>query len=370
MKPSGRRGDLCLLSLVLIAVVALGLAAPAVSAARVCRPHGHVLARRGGVVLWSARHRAGGHVRVRVSVCAPATGRAELVTSGGRGLAPSVADLRVAGHFVAFFLTTGSAEDVDFMVFDLARGRVKLADFDGCSGTRECALSTFPTIGQFVLAPNGWVAEVWSISSCDECGSTATGGVALVATNARGHHYGIDFGANISTLTLVGDTVGWTSDLGGASSVVLGPGVVPPASAQPLSPCQLLTSEDVAPVLGASSTAASPGQCKYTSTANPEMTLTLGLETGLSAAQVSGDESALQSAGWDSSLNIAQQTPTSYQSSTTSAGVTHQQLRAFENGAELSLDLTMPSTSAPEQLAWLTDVAFERLYGVPVQRAQ
>jgi hypothetical protein len=52
------------------------------------------------------------------------------------------------------------------------------------------------------------------------------------------------------------------------------------------------------------------------------------------------------------------------------AGMPDQQLEAFLNGAELTLDLTQPRASSPERLAWLANVAFDRLFGIPVQRAQ
>lgn len=366
-----RRNRLLLMPAAVAAALAIGLPAPAASAAGSCHPGRHVLARRGGVVLWSTRQRVGGHIKIRVYVCARAMGRAELVASGGRYFGPSVTGLKVAGHFIAFFLTAGADATQELIVFDLARRRQELAEYNGCSGTRECALSIGPTVDQFLLARNGWIAEVWSLPTCDfECTSDVSGDLVLVATNDGRHHYGLDFGASFSPLALMSGTLSWTSDLSGASSVALGDAVVPPASPQALGPCQLLTSDDLAPILGPSSSVESSTRCTYTSTSHPGMTLTLDVQTGLSAAQVSADETALQNAGWDGTMSSVQQAPVGYQNSTTSAGITHQQLRAFENGAEISLDLAMPGPNGAEQLAWLTDVAFARLYGVPVQRTQ
>jgi hypothetical protein len=99
------------------------------------------------------------------------------------------------------------------------------------------------------------------------------------------------------------------------------------------------------------------------------MTLVLGVQTGLTPTQVSAYETALSSDGWDDSVS-SEQGFRGYQKSTVTGGVTHQQLYAFENGVQLSLDLAIPSTAASEQLAWLTDVALERLFGVQVARAQ
>ncbi len=58
-----------------------------------------------------------------------------------------------------------------------------------------------------------------------------------------------------------------------------------------------------------------------------------------------------------------------YQKATITGGVIHQQLYAFQGGVELSLDLRAPGPNGGEQLAWLSDVALDRLFAIPVQRA-
>ena len=93
------------------------------------------------------------------------------------------------------------------------------------------------------------------------------------------------------------------------------------------------------------------------------MTLTVGVQTGLTPAQQTAYEDALSSAGWNS-------VSAGYEKSTTRSGVTHDQLYAFTNGVQLSLDLTAPGANSSEQLGWLTGVAFDRLFGIQVQRAQ
>jgi hypothetical protein len=344
---------------------------PAAGAATTCHPGAHVLARHGGVVLWSVRGRVGGKVKTRVYLCAPPKGGAELVTSGGPDLTPTVSRLKVAGHFVAFLLTTTSEQDMNLVVFDVARGRRELTDPDGCSGTRACALAAGPDLSRYALAPNGWVAEEWTLYFPYGVTSDVSGDVVLVATNNGVRHYSVDFGSSFSALGLAGPRLNWISDLGGASSAVLGRPLVPPTAPLATGACDLLNAIDLTPVLGASSHAPSTSttHCTYTSAANPAMTLVLGVQTGLTPTQVSAYETALSSAGWDDGMS-SQQGLRGFQKSSTSGGVTHQQLYAFENGVQLSLDLTIPSTAASEQLAWLTDVALERLFGVQVARAQ
>jgi hypothetical protein len=189
----------------------------------------------------------------------------------------------------------------------------------------------------------------------------------MVATNDGVNFYSIDFGSRFSPLATSGNTLTWTSELGGLSSVELGPGVAPASAPQSLLPCQLLTARDVAPVLGATTSSVQSGRCTYTSTTNPDMTLTVGA-VGLSGAQPSAEQSALQSTGWDAKMSDVGALH-GYQKSTTTEGITHQQLHAFLGAVELSLDLAAPGRKAGEQLAWLSEVAFDRLFSIPVHRA-
>jgi hypothetical protein len=188
----------------------------------------------------------------------------------------------------------------------------------------------------------------------------------MVATDDGARFYSIDFGSSFSPLATNGDTVTWTSDLGGVSSVALGEDLVPAASPQPLLPCQVLTAGDVAPVLGASISSTQPGRCTYTSRSDPAMTLKVVI--GPPQPAPSAAESMLQSAGWDGKMSDAGGFH-GYQKATTTAGIRHQQLYAFLGGVELSLDLRAPGSNAGEQLAWLSDVAFDRLFAIPVARA-
>jgi hypothetical protein len=130
----------------------------------------------------------------------------------------------------------------------------------------------------------------------------------------------------------------------------------------------VLTASDVAPVLGASTSTTPPGACAYTSKSNPAVTLRVSA-IGLVPAQPTAAESLLRSTGWDAKMSDAGGFH-GYQNSATIAGITHQHLFAFQGAVELSLDLTAPGPDAGEQLAWLSDVALDRLFAIPVQRTE
>jgi hypothetical protein len=332
---------------------------PAASAAQACRPGPRVLARHAGVVFWSARVHVGAGVRVRVYVCARSTGRTYVVASGQPGFAPAVGGVKAAGHFAAFFLTTGSERNVNLVVFDLARGRRELTENDGCRGSQGC--SSGPSMSQYALARTGFIAEVWPV---------AQGLSTMVATADARHYYSIDVAKTFSSLAVSGGVLSWTSDLGGASSVTLGPDVIPSGAPQALTPCQLVTAADASAVLGGApaSSSSSPGQCSYSKNFSPA-DLTVGVQTGMSPAQATSAEQALLSAGW-SRVGYKEGFAGLQTLTTFHGGVTENQLDAFENGTQLSLGLfNLFGGISAEQVAWLTDVAFDRLFGVPVHRS-
>lgn len=353
---------------VLVAVVAaFAVAVPAASASAKarCHPSGLVLARRAGVVLWSVRHRS----RTSVYLCARSKRRAELVASGGARLYPGVSRLKVAGGLAAFVLTTTLSENENLVVFDFAHARRELTHYLGCFGSRACAFATANQLTDYALAADGWVAEVWRLGSAygQPLSPYVNDDETMVTTDDGVDIYSVDFGSTFSRLVVSGDTVTWTSDLGGISSLVLGQGLPPPVSPLELLPCQLFTPSDISAVLGSSTISSQPGRCAYTSRSKPAKTLTVGFVVGPSA-QPAASESSLQSTGWDAKMSAAGGFH-GYQKAVTIAGVNHQQLYAFPGGVELSLDLTAPGPSAGEQLAWLSDVAFDRLFAIPVQRA-
>jgi hypothetical protein len=335
---------------------------PAASAAQACRPGPRVLARHAGVVFWSARLRVGAGVRVRVYVCARPSGRTYVVASGQPGLAPAVGGVKAAGHFVAFLLTTGSQRNVNLVVFDLARGRRELTENDGCRGSQGC--TSLHSMSQSALARTGFIAEVWPVVPGFQ---TST----MVATADARHYYSIDVARAFSSLAVSGGVLSWTSDLGGASSVTLGPDVIPSGGPRALTPCQLVTAAEASAVSGNSSlsSSSSPGQCAFTTTGANFAPLTVGVQTGLSPAQATSAEQALLLAHWSGPVGYKEGYTGLQLRTVFRGGVERNQLDAFQNGAQLSLDMTSFPPVPEDGLPWLTDVAFDRLFGVPVHRS-
>ncbi len=188
-----------------------------------------------GVVLWSVRRRLErGYTCVRA-----ARRRAELVASGGGNLYPGRQQAEVAGNFAAFVLTTSLSENENLVVFDFMRGRRELTHYLGCFGSRACAFAAADELTQYALAGNGWVAEVWKLAA-------AYGQFAVSVCDRRpddgGHRRRrqllLDrFRLEHSRRWLRPDnTLTWTSDLGGASSVELGSAVVPSCRAATAAP--------------------------------------------------------------------------------------------------------------------------------------
>lgn len=354
-----------------VVAAAVAVVAPAVASAkpstsaRRCRPGKHVLAHDKGVVIWSA----GRHGHVSVYLCAPSKFGRHVLGAGGKQLKPSVSSLEVEGHFAAFFLTTGPARNEHLVVFNTSTERRELSEFITCAGTRACALATAATgPPRYVLAKDGWVAEVWTISGY-QLPDFSTNALTMVATNDGHHYYSVDFGSRLSSLSVTGNNLSWTNDLGGASSVELGAELIP-GTPQPLTACQLLETDDVTVVLGAgASSSGSASQCTYTSESNSAMKLTVSLQTGISPSQQTSDENTLQDDGWQS-LNFGFGGFDEFLNSVTTGGGTHEQLDAFQNGDEWSFDLSDPGTHADEQLWWLSYVAYDRLFGIGANRAQ
>jgi hypothetical protein len=329
------------------------IAAPASASAKSCRPAGHVLARHKGVVFWSERQGS----RTVVDVCAPPSYRTELVASGGKYLYPAVDHVSVAGHFVGFFYYTHYSDMPKWIVFDLGRGR------------REFTTSPPPSAYQdplrFFVAPNGWVAAALLLGT-SPADPFVQEDQLLFATKDGTSYYTIDL-VTLSPVSLTGSRLHWTSSTGGASSVQVGPDLIPSSSPQPLTACEVLTASDVAPVLGETTSSSAPAHCTYASKFTAGMTLTVSLQTGLTAAQQSAQAAALTAAGWDGLVSEVGAFH-EYEHATTIAGVTHQQLTGFVNGVELSLDLAMPNVDPGAELAGLADKALDRLFGVPVKR--
>jgi hypothetical protein len=297
-------------------------------------------------------------------MCASPSGRTVLLQSSSQGFVnnASVTQLRFAGNFVGFFLRTNVEVYSKFLVvFDRLRGRIQVQDLAQCDFNDEC---TGPDMTAYRLAPNGWVAERWPLEP--------QGLTGLLATNGSGH-YQLDL-TRISTLKLSHGTLRWMSPFG-AASVKLGPAVFTPHTARKPSACQLLNAAELAAVLGPNpSSSSSTGSCTYASTKYSGRTLTLKLVTGLSPAQMRARERALTNAPFYCTMGQWWPGDDNFYDLEVAPGDfcgnpgTHVRFVIFANGAKVSLNLTAPISSGAEQVAHLSNVAVDRLFGVPIHR--
>ncbi len=368
-----RNGLACLAIIAGIAV----LVAPANAAPR-CKPGHDVLARRRGqVVIWATLTRQNRRVRTRVYVCVSRFGGAHIVDTETGNAHPKVTRLKMAGNFVGFFLTTPAPFSVGpqtafgtnttLYVFDAAHRRVDMRDLAVCASGSTCGF--VPLMITYGLAANGWVAELYENVATSNISELVATYAPAASGNTR-QSVPLDFGSTISGLALSSGTANWTGDLSGTASVVLGPTLVPSSAPQALSACQLLTATDVSPVLGPASSSGSASRCQYSSQSNPSKTFSLSFKAGLSSQQVNSDAGALQNNDNFSPILVYGHGYSMYLGSVTISGVSHEQLMFFapSDGSEVSLDLTAPSGHPDEQLAWLANVAFDRLFAIPVQR--
>lgn len=351
-----------------LAVTSAGaLASEAV--ARSCGVPGHVLVQRDGVVVWTAHRPDRYGNEGSVFMCASPSGRTVLLQRSDQYLTSMVTDasvtqLRFAGHFVGFFLRTNVEVYSKFLiVFDRLHGRIELRDLAECDNNDEC---TGPNITAYRLAYTGWVAELWP--------QVVSGAAGLLATNGSGH-YQLDL-TRISDLKLSRGTLSWISPFG-VASVRLGTSVITPPAPRELSACQLLTAAELAPVLGPSTNSSSSrANCEYTSATYPGRTLAVKRITGLTRAQMLLRERALATTfpvycdlgeWWpaDDNFYVLERARTDV------CGYpgTDVHFVLFSNGAEVSLDLTAPGASGASQVAHLSNVALDRLFGVPIHRA-
>jgi hypothetical protein len=116
------------------------------------------------------------------------------------------------------------------------------------------------------------------------------------------------------------------------------------------------------------SSSSSPGQCAFT-TGYTVAPLTVGFQTGLSPAQVTSSEQALLFAHWSGPVGYKEGYASLEFRTGYHGGVERDQLDAFQTGAQLSLDVTALPPLPEDGFAWLTNVAFDRLFGVPVHRS-
>jgi hypothetical protein len=348
-----------------LTVLAIAVASPAVgaAAAKGCNATGKVLAHKGAVTVWSVLGDNGR--RDRLYVCEPAYGTHVAEAESGNA-AFHVSRLKVAGQFVAFALEeTEELQMTNLLVVNAHNGRDELFDEISCEGNDECA--GVPPLSSYVLAKNGWVAEVWQNTDDD------LGRDVLVATDNSKHHYQLDLARSITKLSVSGGVLHWNTDVGGAASVRLGPDVVPPAAPLAIGCGQLLPVAEVDLVLGPGSVAspAPAGTCTRTSQSNPDMKLSFSFQTGLTQSQSVSDQEALDQDFWDNASWPDDDDFQIYENSAVVAGGggTTESLAEFVNGVAVTIQLTAAGSNAEEQLGYLGTLALQNAFGISVARS-
>jgi hypothetical protein len=336
--------------------------------AAACRVRGSSLLRTPSVVVWRTMRPTSQGRRDTYYGCAGASGRTRTLVSFLRapGAYP-VNGLSAAGRYVAFYYFSDPTVS-DLEVFDLVRGVRVLQDMASCMGHSACP--GFPTITRYLLARNGWVAELLSQSLTD--------GLTLLATDGR-QSATIDYGLRFGRLSLTGTTLHWTSD-GQSLSAALNSRLIPPATAPTPLPtaCGLLTASDVQTLLGPGAPTrggAAPTTTCSISTAAP---LQLTLQTGLTPAQALAAQNALDPsfneggpadgfAGSNDEHSSAFHPE--YDGQPSVGGVQHRRSLAFLGSIELTVDLARAGTHDDVRVQRLLLEAVTRLHGLPIHRA-
>jgi hypothetical protein len=257
-----------------------------------CTPQGRVLARDSGVTVWEVATSG----PTALYACVPATGVVHRVVHAGA----ATSHVTAAGPYVGFD-ENGANHQVFLDVFDARTGHTELHHLIG----NTCLPGTGGSenvcgINPWVLAPNGWVAELEESGQGGYPNSEPGNGEArsLLASNGRVTARDLD-GEATAHLRLSGATLTWSIPGGTRYSAPLGPqldalaaGTVPPPTPLP-APCNLITAVDTQAVLGPVTAASSSSSgCAYTTTGRPSSTLTLALQPSLSPAQVTTAKTA------------------------------------------------------------------------------
>jgi hypothetical protein len=322
-----------------------------VAFAKSCHASGHKLYNAHGVVVFTTSD----HGKYPVFICASPSGNVKRISSLSTGA--SVSGVQRAGHYIAFFLNTNEEVYSQYLIaFNRDRARVEVKDFAQCIGNDECP--TFAQLDDFVLAPNGWVAERWA--------NLFTPGDALLAYNGGSRHYQLEFGG-VRDLSVSGNTAHWVSPIGGKSSAVLGSGVVPNPNYRSLSACQLLTAADVRPLVGPVDGLLTSNDCTYGGTGFLQVILTTGQSASEQQATISNFENAsyfTPGSGWPGNLDM---TDLGNDDGSTT-GSQNDGFVAIYRGVALQL-LYASNRDEEAALSHLTTVALERLLRVDVKRA-
>lgn len=211
-----------------------------------CTPGRRVLAHDSSVTVWELA--TGG--RTALYACVAATGVVHRVVHAG----PATSGVTAAGPYVGFD-ESGTDHQVFLDVFDAQTGHTELRHLIG----NTCLPGTGGSdnvcgINPWVLAPNGWIAE---LEEGGQGGYPSIGpgngeARSLPASNGRGTVTDLD-GEARGHLRLSGSTLTWSIPGGARYSAPLGPqldalaaGTVPPPAPLP-APCNLITAVTLRP---------------------------------------------------------------------------------------------------------------------------
>jgi hypothetical protein len=281
------RALVAVLLLLCFSIAGAGMAVARAGTRGHCRTHAKVILRTPSVVVWRSLQTRRGRTVYRYSGCLRTSGRVVKLASmpprrrhAEPGTYFALKSLTAAGPYVAFVHVEETTSELE--VFDLARGRRELATEASCEGHSECP--AVPELMRYVLAPNGWIVELYAEGS--------SGAETLLATNGEAE-VPIDFGLRFGRISLTDRTLRWTSE-GLPRQAPIGPELIPvePPS-KTISGCGLLSVSSVNAVVGPGAAVAegTAPVTKCTFTTSPQVRLVE--TTGLSQQQVASLEHKL-----------------------------------------------------------------------------
>ncbi len=347
-----------------------------------CTAAGRVLARDSRVIVWEVATTG----RAALYACVPAAGIVQRVVHAG----PDTTRVVAAGPYIGFDEDNANHQ-VFLDVFDAQTGHTELHHLIGNTCLQGPGGSNNVCgINPWVLAPNGWVAELeeggqGGYPSIEPGNSEARD---LLASNGRVTATGLD-GEAATDLRLSGSMLTWSLPGGAHYSAPLGPqlyglaaGTVPPPTPLP-APCSLITAIDAQAVLGPVTTSSSSSTgCTYTTVGRPSSTVTLSLQSNLSPAQVTAAKTAAYEAEAYYYSGPPRYNDYTWTSSwdTAAGGIANTYGVRFVGDVELTIELTTSDPSntlggdpelvvlpldwkAGEAASHFTYLAFDRLMG-------
>jgi len=349
---------------------------------------------RGRVVFASSELSVSSTSGGRLYSCVRASGEVHRIVHANA----SAKGFLAAGHYLGFTYTSDGEPYLD--VFDALSGStvLDLGLHGGCGPVNNPCVSS---LAGFQLASNGWVAEYspnGSLTATSGHGSTVEldSGLGLTPTHQRlSNANGVDLSQS------TGSTLSWTTDDGSMSySAPLGPqlaaldsaalekGAVHPVAALP-GACALFTAAEAQAVLGARTQSSSGDSCTYTMSGMPRSTLTVTLQPNLTPAQVLAAKQAAYTQATSPQLIAPWPGPPDYgkylwvlswESGDGGASGAQSQTVQILGEDSLTVQLATRPTSdatgyevgtsqcwrADEVVEHATDIAFDRLLGVPI----